>query len=47
VTVPGASRIRRPAYSALASEKLARFGLTARPWQAALREYLVQKGHIA
>jgi dTDP-4-dehydrorhamnose reductase len=45
-TVPGASRIRRPEYSALASEKLNRFGLAARPWQEALREYLVQKGHI-
>jgi dTDP-4-dehydrorhamnose reductase len=46
-TVPDTSRVRRPAYSALASEKLSQFGLTARPWQAALREYLVQKGHIA
>jgi dTDP-4-dehydrorhamnose reductase len=46
-TVPGASRVQRPSYSALASEKLSQFGLTARPWQAALREYLAQKGHIA
>jgi dTDP-4-dehydrorhamnose reductase len=46
-TVPGASRVRRPAYSVLASEKLEQFGLAARPWQAGLREYLVQKGHIA
>jgi dTDP-4-dehydrorhamnose reductase len=46
-TVPDASRVRRPAYSAMASEKLSQFGLTARPWQAALREYLAQKGHIA
>jgi dTDP-4-dehydrorhamnose reductase len=46
-TVPGASRIRRPAYSALASEKLEQVGLSVRPWQAALHDYLVQKGHIA
>jgi dTDP-4-dehydrorhamnose reductase len=38
---------QRPAYSALASERLADFGLAARPWQAVLREYLVARGHIA
>ena len=46
-TIPGASRVRRPAYSTLASEKLSQFGLAARPWQEALHEYLVQKRHIA
>jgi dTDP-4-dehydrorhamnose reductase len=46
-SVPGASRVRRPSYSALASEKLSRFELASRPWREALREYLVQKGHIA
>jgi dTDP-4-dehydrorhamnose reductase len=40
------SRARRPAYSALASEKLGELGLAPRPWQAALREYLVARGHI-
>ena len=38
---------RRPAYSALASETLRNFGLAARPWHAALRDYLVARGHIA
>jgi dTDP-4-dehydrorhamnose reductase len=42
-----ATRAQRPAYSALASERLGEFGLAARPWQTALREYLVSKGHIA
>jgi dTDP-4-dehydrorhamnose reductase len=46
-TVPGASRVRRPAYSAMASEKLAQFGLQTRPWQDGLRDYLARKGHIA
>jgi dTDP-4-dehydrorhamnose reductase len=46
-TVPDDSRVHRPAYSALASEKLSGFGLAARPWQQALRDYLVQKAHIA
>jgi dTDP-4-dehydrorhamnose reductase len=41
------SRVQRPAYSALASEKLHTFGLAARPWQAALRDYLTSKGHLA
>jgi dTDP-4-dehydrorhamnose reductase len=41
------ARAQRPAYSALASERLADFGLAARPWQDALREYLVARGHIA
>jgi dTDP-4-dehydrorhamnose reductase len=41
------SRAQRPAYSALASEKLQAFGLAARPWQAALHDYLKNKGHLA
>jgi dTDP-4-dehydrorhamnose reductase len=41
------SRVQRPAYSALASEKLQTFGLAARPWQAALNDYLISKGHLA
>ena len=48
ITSRGApSRVQRPAYSALASEKLATYGLAARPWHAALREYLGSKGHLA
>ena len=31
---------RRPQYSALASERLSEFGLSARPWRDALRDYL-------
>ncbi len=49
VAVPSAakpSRAPRPAYSALASEKLAALGLEPRPWRTALREYLRAKGHI-
>jgi dTDP-4-dehydrorhamnose reductase len=41
------TRARRPAYSALASERLSEFDLAARPWQAALRDYLVSRKHIA
>lgn len=37
---------KRPPQSALASEKLAPLGLSARPWQAALEDYLRQKGHV-
>lgn len=42
---PGAAR--RPAYSVLASERLAALGLHTRPWREALEEYLRAKGHIA
>ncbi|MBV8172897.1 MAG: dTDP-4-dehydrorhamnose reductase [Candidatus Eremiobacteraeota bacterium] len=38
--------LRRPAYSVLASEKLAELGLSARPWRDGLRDYLKAKGHI-
>jgi dTDP-4-dehydrorhamnose reductase len=41
------TRAQRPAYSALASERLSEFDLAARPWQAALRDYLVSRKHIA
>ena len=40
------SPVRRPAYSALASERLAGLGLSSRPWQEALRDYLIEKGHM-
>ena len=41
------ARSPRPAYSVLASEKLAALGLAARPWRAGLHDYLLAKGHIA
>jgi dTDP-4-dehydrorhamnose reductase len=37
---------RRPAYSALTSEKLGKLGLSARPWRDGLRDYLKAKGHV-
>ncbi|HLJ84934.1 MAG TPA: dTDP-4-dehydrorhamnose reductase [Candidatus Eremiobacteraceae bacterium] len=37
---------RRPAYSALASERLSSFGLSARPWRDALTDYLRARGHL-
>ena len=36
---------RRPQYSALTSERLPDFGLTARPWRDALRDYLELRKH--
>lgn len=38
---------RRPAYSALASERIGQLGLRARPWRAALTDYLRAKGHTS
>jgi dTDP-4-dehydrorhamnose reductase len=38
-------KARRPAYSALASERLEKLGLHARPWREALGDYLTRKGH--
>ena len=40
-------RARRPAYSALASERLAQLDLRARPWREALADYLRAKGYRA
>lgn len=39
-------KVRRPAYSVLASEKLAELRMQPRPWKEALIEYLRQKGHM-
>jgi len=39
-------RAQRPRYSALASERLAEFGLAPRPWREALAEYLALRGHL-
>jgi dTDP-4-dehydrorhamnose reductase len=42
------SAARRPAYSALASERLASWKVPPqREWQAALRAYLIEKGVVA
>jgi dTDP-4-dehydrorhamnose reductase len=38
-------RARRPAYSALASDRLAPLDLRARPWREALADYLRAKGY--
>ncbi len=41
------SKIKRPAYSALASERLPGLGFPPmRRWQEAVRAYLVEKGHL-
>ncbi len=40
------SRARRPANSALISVRLAAAGITLRRWDAALRAYLTEKGHL-
>jgi len=42
------AKAARPEYSVLANDALAAAGLTPlRPWQEALRDYLMRKGHIA
>ena len=40
------TKARRPAFSALASSCLSRFGIPIRNWREALADYLVQKGHV-
>jgi dTDP-4-dehydrorhamnose reductase len=48
MTTSGERRARRPSYSALASERLAEFGVPPlRPWRDALEHYLHAKGLIA
>jgi dTDP-4-dehydrorhamnose reductase len=39
-------RAKRPKFSALESTKLEKYGIQTRPWEKALQEYLVEKGHI-
>lgn len=41
------SPVKRPAYSALGSERLSTLGLQTRPWTEALRDYLREKGYIS
>ncbi|MEM3587447.1 MAG: sugar nucleotide-binding protein, partial [Candidatus Jordarchaeaceae archaeon] len=39
-------KAKRPKFSALESEKLAKYGLEMREWKEALREYLKEKGYL-
>ncbi len=39
-------KARRPRFSALTSTKLSRYNIEPREWKEALREYLIEKGHI-
>jgi dTDP-4-dehydrorhamnose reductase len=40
------SKVKRPQFSALKSIKLPKYGIKMRSWKEALRDYLVEKGHI-
>lgn len=40
------AKARRPVFSALKSVKLPKHGIKTRRWENALREYLVEKGHM-
>jgi len=39
-------KAKRPQFSALKSIKLTKYGIEVPTWQEALREYLIEKGHI-
>jgi dTDP-4-dehydrorhamnose reductase len=39
-------KAKRPRFSALKSIKLTKYGIEVPTWQQALREYLIEKGHI-
>jgi dTDP-4-dehydrorhamnose reductase len=39
-------KAKRPRFSALKSVKLTKYGIEVPTWQQALREYLIEKGHI-
>jgi dTDP-4-dehydrorhamnose reductase len=39
-------KAKRPKFSALESEKLAKYGLEIQEWTEALKEYLKEKGHL-
>ena len=45
-TDPNYGKARRPPFSALKSIKLPQYGIELPTWQDALREYLIEKGHI-
>jgi len=40
------TKAKRPRFSALESIKLPKYGIEVRDWKEALREYLLEKGHI-
>jgi len=40
------TKVKRPAYSALSSDKLGRLGIEMPHWKGALRRYLEEKGHL-
>lgn len=40
------SKAKRPRFSALRSIELPKYGIQIRRWEEALRDYLIQKGHI-
>jgi dTDP-4-dehydrorhamnose reductase len=41
------TKAKRPAFSPLESVKLAKYGIQARRWEEALREYLIEKGYLS
>ena len=45
-TDPNYGKAKRPAFSALTSTKLSKYGLEPRGWNKALHAYLIEKGHI-
>ena len=45
-TDPNYGKAKRPAFSALKSTKLTKYGLEPRGWKEAIREYMIEKGHI-
>lgn len=40
------TKARRPKNSSLESEKLEKFGIERRSWQEAVKDYLIEKGHL-
>jgi dTDP-4-dehydrorhamnose reductase len=40
------AKAKRPRFSALRSIELPKYGIQARGWESALRDYLIRKGHI-
>jgi len=40
------SKVRRPKFSALISKKLPKYGIQMRHWKEALKDYLIEKGHL-
>jgi len=40
------TKAKRPKFSALTSTKLPKYGIRMREWKEALRDYLIEKGHM-